>query len=78
MKDYIMSDEDFDPQNKLEMLLSEYVDAASDLAEHVKRNIKKNNVIDTKTIVALNKFIIAANQIDFLTDKLTASKLKLN
>lgn len=78
MKEYTMSDEDFDPQDKLGMLLMEYIDAATDLAEDVKKHITKNTPIDKKTILALNKFQIAANSVAFLTDKLTASKMKLN
>ncbi len=78
MKDYIMSDEDFDPQDKLELLLSQYFEAGADLAESIKRNITKNNIIDKTTIIALNQFIIAANDIEFFTDKLTASTKKLN
>lgn len=78
MKDYIMSDEGYDPQDKLALLLTDYINAATDLAENVKRNIKKKNVIDNETVLALNNFIIAANSIAFLEDKLTASKMKLN
>lgn len=78
MKGVIMSDEDFDPQDKLGMLLMEYINAASDLAENVKRNIQKNNKIDSKTVLALNNFTIAANSVAFLEDKLNASKMKLN
>lgn len=73
-----MSEEGYDPQNKLEMLLSEYFEAVSVLSDAIKNNIKKDNKIDNKTILALNNVIIAANNIDFLEEKLTASKLKLN
>lgn len=63
---------------KLELLLENYIHKASDLAEAVKVNIKQNNKIDNKTILALNDFIIAANDIAFFTDKLTESNQKLN
>ncbi len=59
-------------------LLMKYVDTASDLAENVKRNIVKNGLIDDKTVLALNEFIIASNAISDLTDELTRDKLKLN
>ncbi len=78
MKGYYMSDEDYNPQNKLKMLLDQYITAATDLAESVKKDILKGGKISKNTNVALNKFIITANEIDFLKYDLTASKMKLN
>lgn len=75
---YMLDDEDYDPQNKVEMLLAEYINAAADLAESVKRNIKKDNKIDDKTVLILNEFMIVSNKIAFLTDKITTSNTKLN
>lgn len=73
-----MSDEGYDPANKLKMLLDQYINAATDLAECVKKNVMKGDKIDKATKVALNNFIITANEIDFLKYDLTASKMKLN
>jgi hypothetical protein len=46
---------------KAKQIFQNYVNAGADLAESVKRNIVKNGVIDDKTVVALNDFIIAIN-----------------
>ncbi len=72
--------------SKTKMLLAKYVDTASTLAESVKRNIshgKKHNgdivaVIDDATVLALNEFIIASNEIKDLTDQLTLANNKIN
>lgn len=46
-----------------------YVNAAHDLAEAIKKNIQKNNLITQETVLALNEFTISANEIiDFLDD----------
>lgn len=63
-----------------ERLLSRYVEAAADLAEALKRNIVHNKVtvkgveltvVDDKTVLALNNFVIAANSIKDMTEVLT-------
>lgn len=46
-----------------ERALAMYVNKASDLAESVKKDIQKKGYISTKTVLALNAFIIAANNI---------------
>ncbi len=58
--------------------LVRYVNAATDLAESVKRNIVKDGTVDDKTILALNEFIIAANAMLDFTEELNKSNLKLN
>lgn len=59
--------------------LLDYVNAAADLAENVRRNIMHtDNTIDDKTVLALNAFIIANNAIKFLTDQLESKNTKLN
>lgn len=58
--------------------LIKYVDTASILADSVKRNIQHDGKIDNKTVLALNEFIIAANDISSLTDELNKDKMKLN
>ncbi len=50
-----------------------YVDAGHDLAENIKRCIQKDGCIDNKTIIALNEFTIASNNIKDLTDELNES-----
>lgn len=64
--------------DKLESLLRKYTDAATGLAEAVKRNIKHDSKIDKVTVLALNEFIIAANEVSFFTDKLNNANIKLN
>jgi hypothetical protein len=64
---------------KTQKLLADYVNKATDLAESVRRNIQHNNaIIDNKTVIALNEFIIAANGIKDLTDELEKVNTKLN
>jgi hypothetical protein len=67
---------------KLQIGLIEYVNAATDLAESVKRNIQhaKNGVaaIDDETVVKLNKFRMAANQIADLPTILSNNTRKFN
>lgn len=55
-----------------------YVDAATDLAESVKRNIIKNGIIDDETVLKLNEFIIASNHVKDVTDEVNESDPKLN
>jgi hypothetical protein len=50
--------------------LNQYVNSASDLAESVKRNLKNNGIIDQKTVLLLNEFITAANEIDSMVQHL--------
>lgn len=63
---------------KAELLLSEFVNRAADLAEAVKKNVKKDMTITTETVIALNEFIIAANAAAYLTDQLNTNNMKLN
>lgn len=67
---------------KLKQSILEYVNAATALAESVKRNIVKGRqnppVIDDKTVIALNNFIIAANSIKDFTNHLEQDTIKLN
>lgn len=59
--------------------LANYVNKATNLAELVKNNIQKNNnKIDEKTILALNEFIIAANEIKDLIDYIEKDNVLLN
>lgn len=62
-----------------QLALALYVDKASDLAEAIRHDVQHNNgAISNKTILALNAFVIAANQIKDLTDTLEQSTTKLN
>lgn len=62
--------------------LLEYVNAATDLAESIKRNILHSKddipVIDEKTKLALSRFQIAANNIVDLENHLMTDASKLN
>lgn len=46
----------------------DYINAASDLAESVKDDIKKSGVISDETVLALNAFLIATNAVAYLTE----------
>ena len=59
--------------SKTRKALIAYVETASNLAESVKRNVQKDGRIDKKTILALNQFIIAANEIEHLKEELNNS-----
>lgn len=67
---------------KLQSKLLDYVNAATDLAESVKLNIKHSKkgvaVIDDKTALALNKFMTAANALKDLPDQLLYNTIKFN
>lgn len=55
--------------------LAKYVNAASDLAEAVKRDITKDGYVSEKTVLALNAFIIAGNEIADFTTEINSDKL---
>lgn len=55
-----------------------YVNAATDLAETLRRAIQRGGTIDDKTILALNNFVIAANNIKDVTDEIKKDEIKLN
>lgn len=62
-----------------QLQLALYVNKASELAEAVRYNIQHNNsVITPETVVILNAFIIAANQIKDLTDVVQNGQIQLN
>ncbi len=49
-------------------LFQKYVNTATDLAESVKRNISHDGIIDDKTVLFLNDFIIATNELANMQD----------
>lgn len=49
--------------------LARYVNAATDLAESVKRNLQHGGSIDNETVLKLNEFRIAANAIDTMLEE---------
>lgn len=59
-----------------------YITTASALAEHVKRCLTKEGIIDNKAVLALNDFIIAANEVNDTLSQLTnedkSPNIKLN
>lgn len=57
--------------DKSKKAIQKYVDTATELAESVKRNIVHEGIIDDETILKLNKFIIAANEIADMLSELT-------
>lgn len=66
----------------MEQSLLEYVNAATDLAESVKRNIVKRTrgiaTIDDETVLKLNRFMVASNKIKDLQDTLIINTMKIN
>lgn len=56
---------------KAQQAIKKYVDAATDLAESVKRNIVHEGIIDDETILKLNTFVISANEISDMLGELT-------
>lgn len=65
--------------DKTKELFAVYVNAAADLAENVKRNIKYDDaILDDGTVLALNNFIKAAQAIKYLTDELNKDKVSIN
>lgn len=62
-----------------QLSLALYVNKASDLAEAVRHNIQHNDgKISPETVLALNSFIVAANQIKDLTDLIQTDSMILN
>lgn len=57
--------------DKTKKALEKYVTAAANLAESVKRNIVHEGVIDDETVLKLNAFIIAGNEISDMLSQLT-------
>lgn len=57
--------------DKNKKAIQKYIDAASDLAESVKRNIVHEGLIDDETVVKLNAFIISSNEIADMLSELT-------
>ncbi len=64
--------------DKTHQLLAEYVNCASDLADAVREAVRKDAKINNKIVLALNAFIIAANNIQDLTNELQKINTKLN
>lgn len=58
--------------------LAIYVNKATDLADSIKRNIRHDGFIDDQTVLALNDFIIAANNVQDLIEILEKHKVVLN
>lgn len=56
----------------------QYTNSAEALADSVKRDIQKDGIISTKSILALNDFVIAANLIADIIEQLKAPNKKLN
>lgn len=54
--------------DNVKKLFQSYINAATDLAESVKRNITQDGVIDDTTVNKLNDLIIATNALANLPD----------
>lgn len=56
-----------------------YVDAGSDLAEHVKRCVqKKDRKLDNDAVLALNKFVMATNEVGAFIQMIENERKNLN
>lgn len=55
--------------------LENFINAALDLTESVKRNIQKDGMIDDTTVLRLNDLIIAFNEIADLQKNLEAANM---
>jgi hypothetical protein len=64
--------------NKTIILLADYVNTATDLAELLKEDLKKGREISDKTILALNKFQKSAHALQYVTDDLNKYIIKNN
>jgi len=64
--------------NKTQRALALYTNKATDLAESLKKDIQKGSTISQKTVLALNAFIIAANNVKDLTDEIEKIDTSLN
>jgi len=56
--------------DKAKKLFQNYVNAATDLAESVKRNIIEDGIIDDTTVNHLNDLMIATNALAKLNDEM--------
>lgn len=56
--------------DKAKKLFQNYVNAATDLAESVKRNIIEDGIIDDQTVNHLNLLMIATNALANLNDEM--------
>ena len=64
--------------NKTIIELFDYVNSASDLAEYLRADLKKGLTISNETILALDKFIKAAQAIKPLKNELNKAIIKNN
>lgn len=61
------------------MKLVRYVNAATDLAEAIERDVKaKNRKVSNDTVIKLSKFTMAANLIQKMLDQVEQTNYKLN
>lgn len=60
------------------MKLVKYVNAASDLAESVTRDIKKGKKISSQTVVHLSKFVTASHLVQKMIDQIEQTNYNLN
>lgn len=57
----------------------DYVDAASELAEHVKRCIqKKDRKLDNDAVLALNKLVIATHEVGAFLSMIENERKNIN
>jgi hypothetical protein len=64
--------------NKTIILLSDYVNSATNLAELLKEDLKKSREISDESILALNRFMKAAQAFDFVSKDLNKYIIKNN
>ncbi len=65
-------------KDETKKLFQTYINAATDLAESVKRNIQTDGYVDDKTVNHLNDFMIATNKLADLQDDMVDLDSELN
>lgn len=65
--------------NESYLKLIKYVNAATDMAESLERDIKaKDRKVSNDTVLALSKFVAAANSVQKMLDQVERDTVKLN
>lgn len=59
-------------------MFANYINAARDLAESIKRDIQRDGKITNSTVLALNAFIISTNATQDITNEITNDTQVLN
>lgn len=64
--------------NENYLKLVRYVNAASEMAESLTKDIKAGKAISNETVLAVSRFISASSSIQKMLDQVESDKVKLN